>query len=382
MTSITDFAYYALIYNWIGGKIDQFSTDVMGRSMEVLSATMLMMVTLWVMMHGYRIVTGQSRDSAMVTVHHLIRMALIVFMAGAVSVSSPRLVQFLSEDVSTWINEIVTGQDQDASAMASSIDTNLAYTQVAMAAIDAVQVPTSDTVSAQSTARAEFMATLGTAGPAVVAGAMLLMYRIALALLLGLGPLFILCLIFPQTHELFRRWLMYLLGTLFSMALLYWVVSVGMQLTANVAKALWATSIINTVLLGDTGENLNSQALQQGGVGLMMTVLIISTPPMAAMLFNGTLGNFSPFATVGGGGAAGRLGPQGQLPGSYASGGPGRGMGPMGQDPQGGQNHTQTQNATGGYYNNPATVVRTQAGTSATNPDTTKYKPDNEGPTR
>jgi type IV secretion system protein VirB6 len=56
--------------------------------------------------------------------------------------------------------------------------------------------------------------------------------------------------------------------------------------------------------------------MQQGGIGLLLTVLIVSVPPMAAMFFQGTLGNFltySAFATQRGNAP----GPQGQPPGSY-----------------------------------------------------------------
>ncbi len=36
-------------------------------------------------------------------------------------------------------------------------------------------------------------------------------------------------------------------------------------------------------------------AMQQGGLGLILTTLIVSAPPIAAMLFQGTLGQFSPY---------------------------------------------------------------------------------------
>lgn len=47
---------------------------------------------------------------------------------------------------------------------------------------------------------------------------------------------------------------------------------------------------------GGDGESLISMAMQQGGLGLILTTLIVSTPPMAAMLFQGTLGQFSPYS--------------------------------------------------------------------------------------
>jgi type IV secretion system protein VirB6 len=92
-----------------------------------------------------------------------------------------------------------------------------------------------------------------------------------------------------------------------------------LYLTVNLAGALWSATLINTIT-NQGGEGYSSQAIQQGGIGLLMTVLIISVPPMASMFFQGTLGNFSPYAAVGGA-VASQPGPQGQPPGSYGGGG-------------------------------------------------------------
>jgi len=107
--------------------------------------------------------------------------------------------------------------------------------------------------------------------------------------------------------------------SLITKSALYGVVSIAMQLSTKVAAAPWTSSLITCAQLGDNAENLSSRAMRQGGVGLILTVLIISTPPMAAMLFNGTLGNFMPYAQVASSGVGtGQPGPQGQAPESYA----------------------------------------------------------------
>src|SRR5579859_6973438 len=161
----------------------------------------------------------------------------------------------------------------------------------------------------------------------MTAGAMLLLYQVAMALVVGLAPLFILCLVFDQTKELFRRWVMFTVSTLFSMAVLNAVVAIALKATINTAAALWASQAIMHIT-NTSAEGFNSQALQQGGVGLLMTVLIISAPPMAGMLFNGTLGNFMPYSQVSGGAYGGaRPGPQGQPPGSWGGIGAGGGHG-------------------------------------------------------
>jgi type IV secretion system protein VirB6 len=144
---------------------------------------------------------------------------------------------------------------------------------------------------------------------------MLLLYQFAMALFIGLGPLFILCLIFDQTKDLFRRWLMYGIGTIFSMALLSAVASMVLELTLRISGAMWGAKIVNN-LLHTSAEGLSSTAIQQGGIGLLLTTLIVSVPPMAAMFFQGTLGSALSYSVFQGMGS--RPGPQGQPPGAYA----------------------------------------------------------------
>jgi type IV secretion system protein VirB6 len=313
-----NFVFYVLVYNYLNDKINTFGMGLMTSVMTWVSAIALLMVTLWVMIQGYRLITGQSRDSMMAMVLNMTRIAIIVSAATTMSIFGSNLHHLFTTELSTDINQLFTGDNQTA---AQSIDRNLASTALAMAAIQAVQAPPSDAQTVADKSRAIDLAIFGTASPPMAAGAMLLLYSFTIALFVGLGPFFILCLIFDQTKELFRRWLMYGIGTLFSMALLSVVTTIVLELTERVATALWATQFINA-LTGNNSEGLSNQAMQQGGIGLLMTVLIISVPPMAAMFFQGTMGNFMHFSAFGAG-MASRPGPQGQPPGSYGYGGQG-----------------------------------------------------------
>ncbi|MGJ7493420.1 hypothetical protein, partial [Variovorax sp. ZT4R33] len=49
---------------------------------------------------------------------------------------------------------------------------------------------------------------------------------------------------------------------------------------------------------------LTNQAMQQGDIGLLMTTLLISAPPMAAAFFGGTMGSFSSVSQVSAGAGA------------------------------------------------------------------------------
>lgn len=337
---------FALTYHWLTRHINDFALGAAARITDQITSLCLILVTVWVMIRGYRLVTGASREPPMVLVSHMIKVSLIVFAAKTASLTGSEVYNFLNTTLPQEINYAISGSTSDP---VNQIDQNLLKVSAATSLIDMVQVPTTDPALAEEKARTSWMATVGIAAPAMTAGALLLMYQIAMALLTGLAPFFILCLIFDASKDLFRRWLMYLLSTLFSLAMLNLVISWVLSLTVAIAEATWTSDTI-TRMTGLSSQGFNTIALQQGGIGLLMTVLIISTPPMAAMLFNGTLGSFSPYASVNGGGTSGRPGPHGQPPGSYGGGYGGGGYG-------------------GGVYA-PPTVAQGHVNSGAQNPGT------------
>ncbi|MEA9675854.1 type IV secretion system protein [Xanthomonas campestris pv. raphani] len=153
---------------------------------------------------------------------------------------------------------------------------------------------------------------------ALTAAAMLLLYQVAIAMFVGFGPLFILCLLFDQTKQLFQKWLLYGIGTMFSMGVLAAMVSICMKMVVKVAGSLWAVKGLGMLLQTDFTNGITSQAMQTGGMGVLLTLLILTTPPMAAFFFQGTLGSFMAYSQIGGAtSAGGSPGPQGQAPGSY-----------------------------------------------------------------
>ncbi len=219
------------------------------------------------------------------------------------------------ERVKNEISHVVTGKDDRPEDL---IDKNLGYMQVALSAVDMLDVAGDETLDSAKT-RAMWFIGLGTGGPAVTAGSMLLLYEVALALFIGLGPLFILCLLFEQTKSLFQRWLLYGIGTMFSMAVLAAMVSIAMEMVARVAGAFWGSALLGKLLGSNFTDGMSSMALQQGGVGLILTTLILTAPPMAAVFFQGTLGSFMAYSQIGGSPGMARPGPQGQPVGSYAA---------------------------------------------------------------
>lgn len=285
---VGDYLYFKLVNAYFDHKIDKFGLGLMRRAMAWASQIALVATTLWILLAGYRIATGQSRESMMALVTNAARMAFIVALATTMSFGGASLHGFFTKDLDREVHALFT---DDSSSSADAIDKNLAYMQVAISAIDAVQVPEDNPELQRKKERALLFAGVGTASPPMVAGSMLLLYKFTLAMFIGLGPIFILCLMFEQTKDLFRKWLMYGIGTLFSMSMLSVVVSMTLELMANVATTLWLAKAVG--IPGTDSEGLGMQALQQGGIGLLMTVLIVTVPAAAAIFFNGTAGTFS-----------------------------------------------------------------------------------------
>lgn len=314
--SAGDFLFFRTILNYLDAEINNFGFDLMGRMMGWVGFIALTALTLWVTIQGYRIATGQSRDSLMVLVVNAARAALIVTVASSMALFGQGMHSFVTSDISNEITHVVTGNNKSA---ADQIDENLGYMQLALGMIDVLDVE-DDEILNKKKDRAMLLVGLGTGGPAVTAGAMLLLYKVAIALFIGLGPFFILCLLFDQTKQFFSKWLFYGIGTMFSMAVLAAMTSIAMKMVAKVAVAFWANKLIGDLFsLGSFSEGMSSMAMQQGGMGLILTTLILTAPPMAAMFFQGTLGSFMAYSQIGGAAGATRPGPQGQPPGSYGS---------------------------------------------------------------
>lgn len=296
-SGIGDYVFFQMINKFLQSEIDEFGVRLLARMMTWVGGIALTMMTLWIMIQGYRIATGQSRESMMALVTNALRATFIVGVATGTAIGGSSIFNFLANDVTNEIAYVVTGSSDN---LYESIDKNLAYMQIAMGSIDAIQVAGEETLDSAKT-RALWFAGFGTGGPAMTAGAMLLLNKIAMALFVGLGPLFILCLLFEQTKSMFSRWLFYGVGTIFSLAVLSMLVALSLKMVAAVAISFWVTKMATGLIGADLTEGVSSMALQQGGMGLLLTVLIISAPPIAATFFQGVLGSFTPYVAFGAG---------------------------------------------------------------------------------
>ncbi|WP_167285316.1 type IV secretion system protein [Marilutibacter alkalisoli] len=322
---VGDFVFFKFVLDRLSHDIGVFRDGVIGRVMQMVQLVALALLTLWVFVQGYRVMTGQMRDSMMQLTVNTLRAVLIVTAAISFGSFDEPITRYVTTDMKDGIHWVITGEEGSPE---DEIDSNLGWMQAAMSSLDVLETG-GDLDASREKERAAMMIGAGTGGPALVAGALLLMYQVAMALFIGLGPIFILCLLFNSTKSLFQRWLLYGIGTMFSLAVLSAMTSIALKMVTDVAIGMWASDAINTLLLGGEPAGFGSRAMQSGGMGLILTMLLLTVPPMAANFFQGSLGQFMAYATMGPHLQTG----QPQM-GAYSGGGPGGGGYGGGYSPQ------------------------------------------------
>jgi type IV secretion system protein VirB6 len=291
---VMQWAFFHAIFEFLDHEIEAFRDNILYGMLSMVGAVGATLLMIWILWQGYQIITGRSRDSMMALVTNSLRSVLIVSVAMSVGFGGVDLYKAFTDSVPKGIMQIVTGDDD---APADKIDDSLNAMQAAFVGIDALAT-NGDVGLKDDQDRALMLTGVGIAGPSVVGGAMLLLYKIAMALFVGLGPLFILSLLFEQTKQLFSKWLYYGVGTMFSLAVLSFMVAVSMKMVLTVAGS-FALQYAAGMAFGLDPQGASSMALQQGGLGLILTVLLVMTPPMAAQFFQGTLGSFSAYSQFG-----------------------------------------------------------------------------------
>ena len=269
--------------------------------------TVFGLLTLWIIIQGYLIVTGRSQEGIKGFVYGLGKSYFIIAVALGVASSNSFSVRLLTDNLTDGISQVMTGKSdmgsecltqKTQSIIGCRIDLNLKATQIMMSRLSGIDTADNEYLENKLT-EARWFTGVGTAGPAMVAGTMLIMFRIAMALFVGFAPIFILCLLFKKTAPLFQKWLYYGLATIFSGVMLGVMSEISMELITNIAIAEAAGNITSILTGGDVGGIMQT-VTQQLGLGLMLSTLLITVPPMAGMWFNGVMASYSGYNAIAG----------------------------------------------------------------------------------
>ena len=296
-----DLLLYTGIRDYLYARIGYFTEVVLSKNLNLALTMVLALLTLWIMVQGYLIVTGRSQEGLKGFIFNLGKNYVVIAIALGVSLGSSFSVRVLTDNLANGISQVMHGSndfgsecltEQTSYITGCKIDLNLKTTQLVLSSLSAIDTADDDHLE-DKLSEAKWFAGVGTAGPAVVAGTMLIMYRIAISLFVGFAPIFILCLLFKRTAPLFQKWLYFGLATIFSSVLLGVMAEISMDLVGHLFGGAAAGKFVATIIGEGGTTGIMETVTQQLGLGLMLSTLLITVPPMAGMWFNGVMATYS-----------------------------------------------------------------------------------------
>ena len=310
LDAAVDGGLYGSLRNYIAARIELLLEYTLSRNLSLALTIIGALFTLWIMVQGYLILTGRSQESLKAFIFNLGKTYIIILVALGVSSTSEFSLRTLTEVTTDGVASLMVGENDvgkcimksTSSLLGCKIDKSLTVAQASMAFINQIDTAENPNLAAQ-VERAKLFAGAGAAGPGIVTGTMLIIYRVAMALFVGFAPFFILCLMFKKTTPYFSKWLNYGLATMFSSALLAAMASISTDLVRIIAQSQYKYSKIASVTSIITGESVTgifNSAMNQLGLGLMLSTVLIVVPPMAGNWFNGMMGTFASFNHFGG----------------------------------------------------------------------------------
>ena len=269
-----------------------------------------------------RMVSGQSRESFMGFLNRAFVVIIVVASAQGFALSGHSMMQTV-RDMQNIVAQAITGNEYTSpDKMVGKVLTYMLTLQSILQIYQGSVSPGGADFSNTLT----FITGAGQAVPALLAGGLSLLNEVALNLSFVFGPLFILCYISVRTRFLFVNWVKFTVTTLFSMAVLSVVtvialkaiimmaaMLIGMNVSSAVAgaaaSALGSDSLLGSLLeAGSTSPSLTDIATVTGGVGMLLTTLILGVPPLVVNFFSGGVGAaFNAYNAFGGRPGGGNL---------------------------------------------------------------------------
>ena len=295
-------ALFEEIRSYIVDLIGQFGYAGLGRMMAFAGAVGTVWLTIWFMVQGYRIATGQSRESLHVFIVRAITVTAIVAVAQGLAIFGQDLASLVLDLRNSIALAITGGEYEDPSKMVGKVLTGMLTLQLAMDLAPVLGPSSGNNLNMANTL--SFITGAGQALPALIAGGLMLLNEIAMHLCLVMAPLCLLAYVFEQTRFMFVTWAKFTVNTLFSMVVITVVTVIALKATIMLGTALLAMDGVSSGLAFlniKTGSlYLRDIATISGGLGMLLTTLILGTPPLMTNFFSGQVGAiFSGYNQVG-----------------------------------------------------------------------------------
>ena len=101
---VSDLLFFREINNFLTSQIDVFRDNLLGRTASVLGGAALSLLTLSIMVQGFRIAVGHSRESMMALVTSSLRAVLVVGLATAAAAGGGSTYRALTDGLSSEVS--------------------------------------------------------------------------------------------------------------------------------------------------------------------------------------------------------------------------------------------------------------------------------------
>ncbi len=277
----SSFHFYEDSFKHLNDALSTYVSDVAANIIGAITPVATTLIAIYVMLWGWAMMRGMISEPIMDGANRIVRLSLITGMALSIGRYNEFLGDFLWQSPEALAGYIASGYSDSASNMqfldslwSQLYDFGDAYWQKANAS--AGMLPTPDL---GMLAVALLIWVAGTAATAYAAF-LLALAKLALAIVLGVGPIFVLLAIFEPTKRFFDSWIGQALNYVFLVMLT--AASLKMMI-AIVQKYLGA--VTDAGVLTDPAI---SQAFPAIILCVMGTLVMMQLPSIASALGGGT----------------------------------------------------------------------------------------------
>lgn len=287
-----EFRVFEPSYDFIDGRLNEFLGSRLSAVIAEVDGPLKIALVLYVVLYGFAILRGAISEPVMDFAVRSIKLALIYALATTTAYSS-----FVTEPLFTGLPNVLTRAVSGAEAptVGAAFDQFLAH--AAWLGEDIARHASPFNAGAYVIAAAVFI--IGALAAALGFG-VVLVAKLALALLVTLGPIFIACALFDATRRFFFGWLSQAVNYLVLFALMI----VIFQLVLSLVRDQWSAIQGADPMIG---------GLIFIALCLLGAIFFLQTPAIAAGVAGGAsagLADFANAAALGSGRSGSARGPQ------------------------------------------------------------------------
>jgi type IV secretion system protein VirB6 len=265
--------FFQLMSRYIDNKFYDLSTTVSGPLAGIFVAAGTAALTVYLVMIGIRISTGDSRESMSSIVFRVAKMVALFAVLSASVGGAP----YFQSEIMGIRNQVlgVFNGGGSGEGVYINIDNSLDKMAQKMALIDSVNVG-SDVGIADAKSRALTMGLFGQTTPPLVAGMLVLINELGMRIAIMLSPIFIAAFMFKRTEGMFFEWIKFLISSTLSLGVLSMVISIMGDLTAKFFLVIETLRTVADMGLNDMPQLQESVMI--ASFGMVMTGMLCTVP--------------------------------------------------------------------------------------------------------